>query len=30
MEPLFFPTPDDFRAWLAAHHETEKEGLVGF
>lgn len=30
MEPLFFPTPDDFRAWLAAHHEAEKELLVGF
>ena len=29
-EPTFFPTPADFRAWLEAHHETEKELLVGF
>ena len=30
MEPTFFATPEDFRAWLEAHHETETELLVGF
>lgn len=30
MEPTFFATPDDFRAWLAKHHTTETELLVGF
>jgi uncharacterized protein YdeI (YjbR/CyaY-like superfamily) len=30
MEPTFFVTPGDFRAWLEAHHETESELLVGF
>lgn len=30
MKPRFFKTTDDFRAWLEAHHETEKELLVGF
>jgi uncharacterized protein YdeI (YjbR/CyaY-like superfamily) len=30
MEPTFFATPDDFRAWLQEHHETESELLVGF
>jgi uncharacterized protein YdeI (YjbR/CyaY-like superfamily) len=30
MEPTFFATPEDFRAWLEAHHETESELLVGF
>ena len=30
MEPTFFATPADFRAWLQAHHETETELLVGF
>ena len=30
MEPAFFATPDDFRVWLEAHHETESELLVGF
>lgn len=30
MEPLFFPTPADFRAWLDAHHDKEQELLVGF
>jgi uncharacterized protein YdeI (YjbR/CyaY-like superfamily) len=30
MRPTFFATPDDFRAWLQAHHETETELLVGF
>jgi uncharacterized protein YdeI (YjbR/CyaY-like superfamily) len=29
-EPVFFPTPADFRAWLDAHHETATELLVGF
>ena len=30
MEPIFFPTPADFRAWLAQHHDTASELLVGF
>jgi uncharacterized protein YdeI (YjbR/CyaY-like superfamily) len=30
MQPTFFPTPDDFRAWLAANHDRETELLVGF
>jgi len=30
MEPTFFAAPEDFRAWLEAHHETETELLVGF
>ncbi len=30
MEPTFFATPEDFRAWLDAHHDTETELLVGF
>ena len=30
MKPKFFATPAAFRAWLEAHHETEKELLVGF
>src|SRR3954449_8743836 len=30
MEPTFFATPEDFRAWLEAHHDTESELLVGF
>jgi uncharacterized protein YdeI (YjbR/CyaY-like superfamily) len=29
-EPAFFATSDAFRAWLAVHHETERELLVGF
>jgi uncharacterized protein YdeI (YjbR/CyaY-like superfamily) len=28
--PIFFPTRSDFRAWLAEHHETERELIVGF
>jgi len=28
--PTFFATPADFRGWLAAHHETAPELLVGF
>jgi uncharacterized protein YdeI (YjbR/CyaY-like superfamily) len=30
MEPTFFATPEDFRAWLAENHERESELLVGF
>jgi uncharacterized protein YdeI (YjbR/CyaY-like superfamily) len=30
MQAAFFATADDFRAWLAQHHETERELLVGF
>jgi uncharacterized protein YdeI (YjbR/CyaY-like superfamily) len=30
MEPTFFATPEDFRAWLQAHHKKESELLVGF
>ena len=30
MEPTFFATPADFRAWLEKHHDEEKELLVGF
>ena len=30
MEPTFFATPEDFRAWLEEHHDTETELLVGF
>jgi uncharacterized protein YdeI (YjbR/CyaY-like superfamily) len=30
MSPVFFPTPADLRAWLAAHHATETELWVGF
>jgi uncharacterized protein YdeI (YjbR/CyaY-like superfamily) len=30
MKPKFFSTPEDFRAWLEAHHQTKKELLVGF
>jgi uncharacterized protein YdeI (YjbR/CyaY-like superfamily) len=30
MEPTYFATPDEFRAWLEEHHETETELLVGF
>jgi uncharacterized protein YdeI (YjbR/CyaY-like superfamily) len=30
VEPVFFPTPADWRAWLEANHETETEVLVGF
>ncbi|HEX6036454.1 YdeI/OmpD-associated family protein [Longimicrobium sp.] len=30
MEPIFFASPDEFRAWLAENHEREKEVLVGF
>src|SRR5881275_2133923 len=30
IEPVFFATPEEFRAWLAAHHADERELLVGF
>jgi uncharacterized protein YdeI (YjbR/CyaY-like superfamily) len=30
MEPRFFPTRADFRAWLEAHHADEREVVVGY
>ena len=30
MKPLFFPTPGKWRAWLARHHASQTELLVGF
>jgi uncharacterized protein YdeI (YjbR/CyaY-like superfamily) len=30
MDPVFFPDKAAFRKWLEAHHQTEKELLVGF
>jgi uncharacterized protein YdeI (YjbR/CyaY-like superfamily) len=30
MEPIFFETPAEFRAWLEEHHGDEPELLVGF
>jgi uncharacterized protein YdeI (YjbR/CyaY-like superfamily) len=30
MEPIVFATPDEFRAWLEDHHDSETELLVGF
>jgi uncharacterized protein YdeI (YjbR/CyaY-like superfamily) len=30
MEPTFFPTPADLRAWLERNHEKKTELLVGF
>ena len=30
MKPIFFATPVEFRVWLAAHHATATELLVGF
>ena len=30
MEPTFFATPEEFRAWLEEHHETATELLAGF
>jgi len=30
MEPLYFPSPNHFRAWLQEHHATAQELLVGF
>jgi uncharacterized protein YdeI (YjbR/CyaY-like superfamily) len=29
MDAMFFPTPADFRAWLAEHHDSETELWVG-
>jgi uncharacterized protein YdeI (YjbR/CyaY-like superfamily) len=29
-DPVFFASPEEWRAWLAAHHETEAELWVGF
>ena len=28
--PIFFPTPDDFRAWLGEHHATADHIWVGY
>jgi uncharacterized protein YdeI (YjbR/CyaY-like superfamily) len=30
MEPTFFATPADFRAWLERHHQSHSELIVGF
>lgn len=30
MEPTFFETLEQWRSWLATHHESAKELLVGF
>jgi uncharacterized protein YdeI (YjbR/CyaY-like superfamily) len=30
MEPHFFETPEDFRAWMHANHQTASELWVGF
>ena len=30
MDPIFFPTPADFRSWLEAHHTQATELWVGF
>jgi uncharacterized protein YdeI (YjbR/CyaY-like superfamily) len=30
MDPIFFATPDDFRAWLDEHHADTPELWVGF
>jgi uncharacterized protein YdeI (YjbR/CyaY-like superfamily) len=30
MKPRFFATPEDFRDWLAEHHASKSELLVGF
>lgn len=30
MDPIFFPTAEDFRAWLEEHHASETELWVGF
>ena len=29
-EPIFFPTPVAFRAWLKQNHETSREQWIGF
>jgi len=30
MDPVFFDTPADFRAWLERHRDSASELLVGF
>lgn len=30
MKPIFFASPIDFRSWLEANHDKEKELIVGF
>ena len=30
MEPLFFPSPSDWHAWLEQHHDKHQELWVGF
>ena len=30
MKPTFYRTPAEFRKWLARHHATTDELLVGF
>ncbi len=30
MEPTFFHSPEEFRAWLREHHASEQELLLGF
>jgi uncharacterized protein YdeI (YjbR/CyaY-like superfamily) len=30
MDPIYFASPEEFRAWLEQHHETQKELLVGY
>lgn len=30
MKPVYFATPDAFRAWLEAHHAEATELVVGF
>ncbi|MCO6477627.1 MAG: YdeI/OmpD-associated family protein [Phaeodactylibacter sp.] len=30
MEPKFFPSPSDFRAWLEEHHDKQEELWVGY
>jgi uncharacterized protein YdeI (YjbR/CyaY-like superfamily) len=30
MEPVFFATPEELRAWFDEHHESEPELLVGY
>src|SRR3954469_8650607 len=30
MEPVFFTTPAELRAWFEQHHESEAELLVGY
>ena len=30
MQPRFFASPDEFRAWLEENHQSENEVVVGF